>query len=107
MKTFKVLDAMREFEYANQQNSRCDFNVWSVTFTKTVICPNSNAYVYAGNPIIITGFVVFNAIFNNISVILWGQFYLWRKPKYPEKTTDLPIRIRENNSIVFKIVVIC
>jgi hypothetical protein len=32
---------------------------------------------------------VFNAIFNNISVILWGQFYWWRKPKYPEKTTDL------------------
>ena len=33
--------------------------------------------------------IVFNAIFNNISVILWGQFYWWRKPKYPEKTTDL------------------
>ena len=32
----------------------------------------------------------FNATFNNISVILGGQFYWWRKSKYPEKTTDLP-----------------
>jgi hypothetical protein len=72
---------------------------------RTCRCPLT--YVYAGNPIIITGFVVFNAIFNNISDISCGQFYLWRKPKYPEKTTDLPIRIRENNSIVFKILVIC
>jgi hypothetical protein len=30
--------------------------------------------------------VVFNAIFNNISVVLWGSVLLWRKP---EKTTDL------------------
>ncbi len=28
--------------------------------------------------------MVFNAIFNNISVISWR-----RKPEYPEKTTDL------------------
>jgi len=28
--------------------------------------------------------MVFNATFNNISVILWCQFYLWRKPKHPE-----------------------
>ena len=28
--------------------------------------------------------MVFNATFNNISVISW-----WRKPEYPEKTTDL------------------
>ena len=29
--------------------------------------------------------MVFNATFNNISVI----FYWWKKPEYPEKTTDL------------------
>jgi hypothetical protein len=33
--------------------------------------------------------IVFNATFNNISVISWRQFYWWRKLEYPEKTTDL------------------
>jgi len=37
------------------------------------------------------GFMVLNATFNNISAISWGgQFCWWRKPVYPEKTTDLP-----------------
>jgi hypothetical protein len=31
--------------------------------------------------------LVFNTTFNNIS---GGQFYWWRKPKYSEKTADLP-----------------
>ena len=36
-------------------------------------------------------FMVFNAIFNYISVIYRdGQLYWWRTPEYPEKTTDLP-----------------
>jgi len=35
--------------------------------------------------------MVFKATFNNISVKYHGgQFYCWRKPKYPEKTSDLP-----------------
>ena len=36
-------------------------------------------------------FKVFNATFNNISAILWWSVLLWslRKPKYPEKTSDL------------------
>jgi len=34
--------------------------------------------------------MVFNATFNNISVIYrGGQFYWWRKQEDPEKTTDL------------------
>jgi len=34
--------------------------------------------------------MVFNATFNNISVVFrGGQFYKWRKPEYPVKTTDL------------------
>ena len=31
----------------------------------------------------------FNATFNNIWVISWCQFYWWRKPECPVKTTDL------------------
>ena len=34
-------------------------------------------------------FMVFNAIFSNISVISDGQFYWWRTPEYSEETTDL------------------
>ena len=34
-------------------------------------------------------FMVFNATFNNISVISWRYVYWWRKPKYLWKTTDL------------------
>jgi hypothetical protein len=33
--------------------------------------------------------MVFNATFNNTSVIYGGQFYWWRKLEYPKKTTDL------------------
>jgi len=33
--------------------------------------------------------MVLNVTFNNISVISWSRFYWWRKPEYPEKTTDL------------------
>ena len=32
---------------------------------------------------------LFDATFNNISVMSWRQFYWWRKPKDPEKTRDL------------------
>jgi hypothetical protein len=34
-------------------------------------------------------FMVFNTTFNNISVISWLSVYWWRKPEYPEKTTDM------------------
>ena len=33
--------------------------------------------------------MVFNATFNNISVISWGSVLWWRKPSYREKPTDL------------------
>jgi hypothetical protein len=57
------------------------------------------------------GLMVFNATFNNTSILYYfilliygvramvfnatfnyrgGQFYWWRKPKYSEKTSDLP-----------------
>jgi hypothetical protein len=35
------------------------------------------------------GFMMFNATFNNISLYRGGQFFWWRKPEDPEKTTDL------------------
>jgi hypothetical protein len=34
--------------------------------------------------------MVFNVIFNNISVLRGSQFYWWRKADYMGKTTDLP-----------------
>ena len=34
--------------------------------------------------------MVFNATFNNISVILWQSVLLLVKPEYLDKTTDLP-----------------
>jgi len=33
--------------------------------------------------------MVFDATFNNISAITWRQFYGWRKPEDPEKSTDM------------------
>jgi hypothetical protein len=41
--------------------------------------------------------MVFNATFNNISVISWWSACWWRKPEYPEKTIDLP---QSNNQLV-------
>jgi len=35
-------------------------------------------------------FMVFNATFNNITVISWRSVLLAEKTEYPEKTTDLP-----------------
>ena len=35
--------------------------------------------------------MVFNATFNNISVVSWGQCYWWRKQEYPEKIIDLSL----------------
>jgi hypothetical protein len=36
------------------------------------------------------GFMVFNATFNNISVISWQSVVLVEETGVPEKTTDLP-----------------
>jgi hypothetical protein len=34
--------------------------------------------------------MMFNATFNNIQLYRGRQFYWWRNPEYPEKTTDVP-----------------
>jgi len=35
--------------------------------------------------------MVFNATFNNFSVISGCQFYWWKKPEYPEKTISVKV----------------
>jgi len=48
------------------------------------------------------GFMLFNAFFNNISVISWqSEIYWWRKAENPEKTTqkyekDISCQILDN-----------
>jgi hypothetical protein len=53
-----------------------------------ILAVNNNLLIY----IYEIGYVVmgFNATFNNVSVISWQSFLLWRKPEYTEKTTDQP-----------------
>jgi len=43
--------------------------------------------------------MVFNGTFNKFQLHRGGQFYWWRKPEYPEKTTDLPQATDRNRKI--------
>ena len=62
----------------NRKHSNINGHMREKCNTKEVIL---NEYKYM--------FMVFNATFNNISVYRGSQFYWWKKPEYPEKTTLL------------------
>jgi hypothetical protein len=52
-----------------------------LNFLLLIVLDNNNSH---------TRFMVFNVTLNNISDLYHGsQFYLWRKPEYQEKTTDM------------------
>jgi hypothetical protein len=52
-----------------------------LNFLFLIVLDNNNSH---------TRFMVFNVTLNNISDLYHGsQFYLWRKPEYQEKTTDM------------------
>ena len=56
----------------------CTFFIWLTIKLLPCLCYGLVCLVYG----------VFSS-FNNISVISWHQFYCWRKPEYPKKTTNL------------------
>jgi hypothetical protein len=45
----------------------------------------------------VMGFMVFNATFNNISVVSWWSILLVGEPEYPGKTTE--IRMSEQSGM--------
>ena len=50
--------------------------------------------------------MVFNATFNNILVISWQLFYLWKTPEYPDQTVRGDVR-RMFVSVVNKVTIYC
>jgi hypothetical protein len=55
-----------------------------------ILNSHSNSQIIKTVWFVTFGVMMLNTTFNNISVISYGgQFYWWRKSKYPEKTTDL------------------
>jgi hypothetical protein len=58
--------------------------------TKTICLPSFEGKISLFYYSMYTDRMVYNTTFNNISVILYCQFYWWRKLEYLEKTTDLP-----------------
>ena len=71
-------------------NSSFEWGIYSNLDTQEVFSP----YLFTTKLVRLSGLMVvrvmvFNVIFNNSSGTSSGQFYWRRKPKYPEKTTDL------------------
>ena len=59
--------------------------VWLYIFLRSHMYSINYSPVYG----LVVWFMVFNTTFNNVSAISWRWVLWWRKPEYPEKTTDL------------------
>ena len=57
--------------------------------TSMKILLKSFIYDHRTRPFYRVRVMVLNTTFNNISA-MEGQFYWWRRPEYPEKTSNLP-----------------
>ena len=61
-------------------------HIWKLMFQEEIAIHMSSHAVTFNTMCV---FMVFNATFNNISIISWPSVLLWRKPEYLEKTTNL------------------
>jgi hypothetical protein len=63
-----------------------------------ILTRNDIQYVHILKFTIWVSVMVLNVTFNNIQLNRGGQFYWWRKPVYPEKTTEILLQLAVNTT---------